>query len=407
MGAMAATPDVARTNKSSDLADLTIGVACGFILVVTTFLLGILAQRGGLPSSCDFASYWATGQQLAHHANPYDASVMGNLERTAGYAGQGSYYMRNPPWALPLVLPLGYASARAAVLPWSLLMLSLLLLSVHLLRPVIGFSGWQLGLLGCAFPAAMQCVVVGQTSLFVLLGLVLFLRLHRTRPYWAGAALWLCMLKPHLFLPFGVILLLWIVVTRSYRIVLGAATAIAVSCAAALWIDPAAFSQYWHWAHSSGISAQPVPCFGVLLRKLIDPNAQALVFVPALVGSAWALGYFWPRRASWDWIENGSVLMLVSIVAAPYCFLFDQSLALPALLFAAARTPSRRMLAVLAGIYLLVEIVPFFHFGPTTFFYSWLWQAPAWLAWYAAARRSSQHQPAALAQPAALSPTAG
>jgi hypothetical protein len=372
MGGMAAAAQVPGKTDRSDFADLMIGVACGFVLIVTTLLLAVLAQKGGLPSSCDFASYWATGQQLAHHANPYDASVMGDLERTAGYTGQCSYYMRNPPWALPLVLPLGYVSARIAVLPWSLLMLGLLFLSVQLLQPVLGLSGWQL-------------------------------RLHRTRPLLAGAALWLCTLKPHLFLPFGVILLVWIILTRSYRILLGAATAAVVSCLAALWIDPAGFSQYWRWAHDSGISAQPVPCLGVLLRRLIDPGAQWLVFVPAILACAWALAYFWPRRASWDWIEHGSLLMLVSIVAAPYCFLFDQSLALPAVLYAASRTSSRRMLAALAVLYLLVEIVPWFHFGPTAYFYSWLWQAPAWLAWYVLARRSTQQDASPVA---AYAPTA-
>ncbi|HVT98491.1 MAG TPA: glycosyltransferase 87 family protein [Acidobacteriaceae bacterium] len=395
------------TKKTSDFADLAIGLACGFVLIVTALLLAVLVQKGGLPSSCDFASYWATGQQLAHHANPWDPAVMGDLERTAGYTGQGSYYMRNPPWALPLVLPLGYVSARVAVLPWSLLMLGLLLLSVYLLQPVLGLSGWQLRLLGCAFPPAMQCVVVGQTSLFVLLGLVLFLRLHRTRPLWAGAALWLCTLKPHLFLPFGLILLLWILLTRSWRILAGATAAAALSCLAALSIDAAAFSQYWIWAHSSGISSQPVPCFGVMLRNLIDPGAQWLVFVPAILASAWALAYFWPRRARWDWIEHGSLLMLVSIVAAPYCFFFDQSLALPAVLYAASRTASRRILSALAALYLLVEIVPWFHFGPTTFFYSWLWQAPAWLVWYLLARRSARHDSALGVAATTFVPAAG
>ena len=95
--------------------------------------------------------------------------------------------------------------------------------------------------------------------------------------------------------------------------------------------------------------------------------------------------------------------MLVSIVAAPYCFLFDQSLALPAVLYAASRTSSRRMLAALAVLYLLVEIVPWFHFGPTAFFYSWLWQAPAWLAWYVLARRSTQQDASPVA---AYAPTA-
>jgi hypothetical protein len=406
MGGMAGASIVANPKRTSDIADLAIGVGCGFVLIVTALLLGVLVQKGGLPSSCDFASYWATGQQLAHHANPYDPRVMGDLERTAGYAGQGSYYMRNPPWALPLVLPLGYVSARVAVLPWSLLMLGLLILSVQLLQPVLGLSGWQLRLLGCAFPPALQCVVVGQTSLFVLLGLVLFLRLHRTRPVWAGAALWLCTLKPHLFLPFGLVLLVWIVRSRRYRILAGAGVAAVVSCVGALWIDPGAFSQYWQWAHSSGISAQPVPCFGVLLRRIIDPGAEWLVFVPAMLAGGWAIGYFWQRRQSWDWVEHGSLLMLVSIVAAPYCFLFDQSLALPAVLYAASRTASRRMLAVLAALYLVIEIVPWFHFGASAFFFSWLWQAPAWLGWYVMARRSRQ-EPARSAPAIAYAPTAG
>ncbi|HUB18362.1 MAG TPA: glycosyltransferase 87 family protein [Acidobacteriaceae bacterium] len=394
-------------SRTSAFADLIIGVACGIVLVVTALFLAVLAQKGGLPSSCDFASYWATGQQLVHHANPWDASVMGNLERTAGYTGQGSYYMRNPPWALPLVFPLGWVSARTAVLPWSLLMLALLLLSVHLLRPVLGLTGWRLRLLGCCFPPALQCVVVGQTSLFVLLGLVLFLRFHRTRPVWAGAALWLCTLKPHLFLPFGVVLLLWIVLARGYRILAGAAAAAALSCLAALSIDPAAFSQYWQWAHASGISTQPVPCFGVLLRNLIAPGAEWLVFVPAAIACVWAVAYFWPRRRHWSWLDHGSLLMLVSILAAPYCFLFDQSLALPALLFAASRPASRRMLSSLAALYLLVELVPWFHFGPRTFFLSWLWQAPAWLVWYVLARRSHPPLRESAAPLATLAPTAG
>ena len=394
-------------NAKADFADLMVGGACAFAFIVTAFLLAILAQRGGLPDSCDFASYWATGQQLVHHANPYDASVMGDLERTAGYTGQGSYYMRNPPWTLPLVLPLGLVSARIAVVPWSLLMLTVLVVSVWLLRPMVDLPRAQLWLLACAFPPALQCVVVGQTSLFLLLGLVLFLRLHQKQPFLAGAALWFCTLKPHLFLPLGAVLLVWIVAGRRYRILAGAATAIALSCAVTLSIDPAAFSQYLAWAHASGISSQPVPCLGVMLRRLIDPQAQWLVFVPAAIACAWALAWFWPRRDRWDWLQQGSLLMLVSIVAAPYCFLFDQGLAIPALLVAASGSRSRALLAALAVLYLLVEIGPWIQWGATATFYSGLWQAPAWLLWYSVARRSERSTQTHRAPLAALAPTAG
>ena len=50
----------------------------------------------------------------------------------------------------------------------------------------------------------------------MLLGLVLFLRLHRSSPFLAGVSLWLCLLKPHLFVPFGIVLIVWAIVTRSY-----------------------------------------------------------------------------------------------------------------------------------------------------------------------------------------------
>lgn len=137
---------------------------------------------------------------------------MARLEHAAALRDGTPCYKRNPPWALPLTLPLGLVSERVGILPWSLLMLGLLLISVRLMWGMVGRPGTRLDLLGYAFPPALLCAVMGQTSLFLLLGLVLFLRLHRTRPFWAGAALWLCTLKPHLFLPFGIVLLIWIVV---------------------------------------------------------------------------------------------------------------------------------------------------------------------------------------------------
>ena len=33
----------------------------------------------------DFVEYWAAGQQLAHHANPYDRDALLRVERTADF----------------------------------------------------------------------------------------------------------------------------------------------------------------------------------------------------------------------------------------------------------------------------------------------------------------------------------
>lgn len=378
------------TKRKAGLDDLIIAVACALAVAVTTLFLSILPFNQHLAGARDFVIYWATGQQLAHHANPYDPDQMRALEHGAGFSGEASLvnYMRNPPWGLPLALPLGFSSARVAALPWSLLMLALLIASVRILWKMYGHPGSHLIWLGFCFPPALICVIMGQTSLFLLFGLVLFLRLHRTQPFWAGAALGLCTLKPHLFVPFGLVLLLWILLHRRFTVLLGTAAAIAVGSAVTTAIHPAAWQQYAHWAHTSGISNEFLPCLGVALRDLIDPTAKWLAFVPCALGSAWALIYFWPRRHTWDWIDNGNLLMVVSVLVAPYCWFYDQSLVLPAILFGAWRTRSRPLLAALGLIYILIEVQPLLSPQPETAWY--LWTAPAWLVWCLWERHASQ-----------------
>jgi hypothetical protein len=76
--------------------------------------------------------------------------------------------------------------------------------------------------------------------------------------------------------------------------------------------------------------------------------------------------------------------MLVSIFVAPFGWIFDQSLAIPAILYALSRNPSRMLLAVLALIYIAIEIQIISPFGLHSAAY--LWPAPAWLVWYIFAR---------------------
>jgi hypothetical protein len=234
--------------------------------------------------------------------------------------------------------------------------------------------------LGYSFGPAVTCLIAGQTAMFALLGLVLFLRLHRTRPFLAGMSLWLCALKPHLFLVFGVVLLAWILVEGSYKILAGAAVAMAASCAAVYWIDPRAWMEYSQMMRTGGIENETIPCLGIVLRHWLSPQTMWLQFLPAGLGCIWALGYFWPRRHTWDWLKNGSPVMLVSIVLAPFGWLFDQVLAMPALLQGAYLTRSRTMLVMLALASLLVEVDSIW--GVNFFSAFNLFTAPAWLAWY-------------------------
>src|SRR6202789_2122110 len=121
-----------------DLAEFSIALVSGVALAITALFLCVAPLTGEIAGARDFVVYWATGQQLVHHGNPYDATAMGRIEHDAGFTGHGSYYMRNPPWSLPLAVPLGFFGARVSALPWSLLMLAILVLCVRILWRMFG-----------------------------------------------------------------------------------------------------------------------------------------------------------------------------------------------------------------------------------------------------------------------------
>jgi hypothetical protein len=243
----------------------------------------------------------------------------------------------------------------------------------------------QLHWLGLSFGPALLCLLMGQTSLFPLLGFVLFLRLHRTRPFLAGVSLWLCMIKPHLFLTFGVVLLVWIVVTRSYKVLAGTVVALAASCALVYCVDPMAFSQYMQMIRTVGVEAEFIPCLSIAMRFWISEKTTWIQYVAPGIACSWALIYYWRRRHAWDWLKEGGMLMVVSIFAAPYCFLYDQGLVIPGLLQGAYLTRSRTLLVILALSSIVVEgeLISAVKIHSAQF----LWTAATWLVWYLLAVR--------------------
>jgi hypothetical protein len=387
---MAGKHDPPPAQERHDLAEFAIvlDVALALILAIFFFAIQVLGKPAGPGSqagSRDFVSYWATGRQLIHHANPYDRDAISALEHAAGLDVRAVLIMRNPPWALPLAYPLGFLSLRVAAILWSLLLFACLLLSVRIARQVYGSPANHLHWLALAFTPALICLTMGQTALFALLGLVLFLRWHGSRPFLAGASLWLCALKPHLFLPFAAALVVWMIFSRAWKLAAGAAAALALSSALASLIDPQAWLDYTRLMRSPAVENEFIPCLSSALRQWTDPNAAWLQYLPAALCCIWAIIYFWRHRAAWDWKTHGSLLMLVSLVAAPYCWFYDQCLAIPALLDGAYATRSRNLLAVLALAILVMDIeicaVPVI--SPL-----YLWTAPAGLAWYLCARRT-------------------
>jgi hypothetical protein len=359
-----------------------------------TFLLPSLTTAGILlgknaVNARDYIEYWASGQQLVHHGDPYDGAALLPVERAGGLPdGVDVIITPNPPTALPLLLPLGFVSAMHGSRLWSLLLFVSFVASVRMVRAMHGSPKNYLHWLGYSFAPAIVCLARGQVGLLILLGLVLFLRFYRTRPLLAGACLWLCALKPHLFLPFGVVLIAWVIASRSYKVLLGAGGAIALSAALMTLVDRAVWTQYARMMSTSRIDKIPIPCLSNMLRRAISPDTMWLQYVPAAVACIWALAYFRRHKDDWDWLEHGSLVVLVSVLVAPYTWLIDQAILIPALLHAVYVSRSRTVVAMLALASAAIQLSPFM-VQELTHSVLYAWTAPAWVAIYLVATRSS------------------
>jgi hypothetical protein len=257
-------------------------VFAAFCIVVAGIGYLALIVKNNIAGKRDFISYWAAGQQLIHGANPYDGAAIYALELTSGYDPRYSpLILRNPPQALFLTLPLGLVGRNTGIVLWFIALLASLAASVRMIWALHGCPKNVLHLFGCFFPPVIACLMAGQLGIFILLGVVLFLFFHKSRPFLAGAALLLCAVKPHLFLPYGIVLIVWVVFRKPYRILVGFCVALFAACALVFCFDPHAWSQYSQMASASRVLNEVAPVtLSRLFRLLIDRDAIWLQFVP-------------------------------------------------------------------------------------------------------------------------------
>ncbi|MGA2351830.1 MAG: glycosyltransferase family 87 protein [Terracidiphilus sp.] len=361
-------------------------ILAALVMMAAAIGVLILIVNNNNAGQRDFVSYWAAGQQLAHGANPYDGPAIHAVEQAAGYNLDHPLMMRNPPEALFLTLPLGFVSPNTGLILWMLALLASLVASIRMLWQMHGRPQNSLHLLGYCFAPIMECMMAGQIGIFLLLGVVLFLYFRSSQPFLAGSALLLCAAKPHLFLPFGIVLLLWIVFEKQYRILAGFCVAVFASLTLAFCIDMHAWSQYSQMMRTGGALDERVPVLSVYFRLLVDRNAEWVQFVPLSAACVWALWYYWTRRSHWSWTDQGLLLLLVSALCRPFGWFTDEAILLPAVLAGIYRADERgRSLlpfGFIAGVAMFGVCANILITSPY-----YLWTTPAWLAWYLYANR--------------------
>jgi hypothetical protein len=355
-------------------------VLAGAVAVLAIYMAGI---TDSIAAERDFISYWAAGHLLVDGRNPYDFQAVHALETAAGRSpGEPVLIMRIPPLAFFMALPFGWVGPKAGVIVWMFVLLGALALASRSIWQINGRPDSLLNFFGFGFAPALACLMAGQCGILLLLGIALFLLLLKDRPFLAGAALLLCALKPHFFAPFGIALLLWCVTAKKgYRILAGFSVALIASCALAFAMDPHAWGQYSEMMRTGGALNEVGPRLSAELRLLTDPGAVWIQFAPEAAACVWTVWYFRTRRQTWDWMDNGLVLLLVGALCTPYGFVYDEAMLLPAILAGAYRSRELRRPLWPFAVLAVAELLEL-GMGATIVSRYYLWTTPAWLGWY-------------------------
>jgi len=266
----------------------------------------------------DFVEYWAAGRLALDDADPYSPELLLPLQRDAGRDTDEAIMMWNPPWTLPLVLPLGALPARVAQLVWLFIGVGSIAVAVHLFAKSFPENRWIAWIAAAGFMPVYLVLQAGQIGPLLVLGASLACAHSGLRPLLAGAALVLVSVKPHLAYLVWVALVVDTVSTRRWKL-LGGGIAVGVLFAAL----PLLFVPHVYWDYLNAMREHPPAqwvslTLGTLLRLAFGEGRFGLQFLPMLLGLGWFAAYWWPRRSSWNWEAELPKLLFVSFLTSPY-----------------------------------------------------------------------------------------
>lgn len=364
-------------------------------LLAALALLGRLSPRLVSPEvlpADDYGHFWAAGRLNLQGQDPYNPSrilaLLTPLGRPPPAPGEVLSVMLNPPWALPLVMPLAWLDYPLSRLAWLLLNIAVLLFCARQFWQALEgrpSRRWLAFLLTFTFAPTIVSLQKGQFGPLILLGLALFLRwqAQANKSLAAGAALSLAALKPQLVYLLWPAWLLDCLRRRDWQMPLGLALGLSAGLGLALAFNPAVLAQYQASLGRFPLSAWATPTLGAALRFWLGLENFALQFLPMLIGVAW-LALAWRRNGvNWRWEQQLPSLLFACLLTTPYAWTYDLVLLLPGLLRAAhllSQNPSALALSAGWVAYAALNLLDLLlHRRYDDFWFVWL--GPAFWFW--------------------------
>jgi hypothetical protein len=317
---------------------ILISVLCGLTLLI------VVSYAFTRPFT-DFGVYYTAAHVVAHHNNPYSLPEVFAEQKALGFHQPIPVMFLCPPWVLTLIAPLGYVQAYViAWLSWFGLLVVATAIASRLLMdiyfgsldiPEISYPRSYRFFFGFTFYPVLMALKFAQFSPLILLGIVGCLHFQRKRQsIYAGLLFSLTLLKPHL------VLLIWLalLLEREWKILVTSVVAAGALSVATISQYGTAFRDYWE------LMRGPYPALtvsGMLagIRGVFEnPDNYWLQYIPPLLGIIWLTFYWIRNRRNWVLTDRLPVLMVASVMAAPYGYTHDQILLMIPIVYLASRT---------------------------------------------------------------------
>lgn len=292
------------------------------IFVLAPLCLAFALQSVGDFGFRDSIAYWSAIQAFMRGENPYDLNTLLNIQRSVIPHTQTPQFFLNPPWAIPLLLPLfcwSFATSSFLLLAGNV---SIAFFTLRKLSELTTPLSPRYTLLVGAFLPIVSCWYFGQLSCFLLLGAILSLQwvVQKHQPWWkVGVALLLFSIKPQTTIILSAALVATTVRCLSLR---------DISKVFSVALVPVVFLAYrgellgWWFSsftYSTRWATSSLP--SLISSALSSVNEPALLLLPAALVGACVLV-----------LERGGITpyrfvlyMLISSLMAPYAWIFDFS----------------------------------------------------------------------------------
>ncbi|HXW54807.1 MAG TPA: glycosyltransferase family 87 protein [Candidatus Cybelea sp.] len=252
-----------------------------------------------------------------------------------------------PPWALPLIAPIGFAKSYAiAWLAWVTVLVLALWWSTRLLLDL--YSGGRSifpseprnrePLIAFTFYPAVWCLRFAQITPLVLAGVAGFLWFEcRNRHVRAGMCLAMATIKPHLLYLVWLAMLFRLFRKRDWVAATSLASVLVLFTSMAILMRRTVLQDYGTLLRSGYTHLFPSALGAIVRYRFAKVDTFPLQFVAPLAGTIWFVCYWRRRRDDWQWKENMPLLVTISLLTTAYGWTFDQVLLLVPIVAVAAR----------------------------------------------------------------------